>query len=181
MARKGRNQNPKNRAADGDNSSTTIIAQALEAVELRAMRFSYQQIADHFGTAVSTAYDRVMKGLLWMRENQREAVEEVLQLELAKLDRLERKILQKIMAATAPAVDSAEYAAMEFRLLAIMGRRARYQGLYKPVKVAPTTPDGTESWQPVAEAASDEELEVLERIARRRSELATRGAGSTPN
>jgi hypothetical protein len=64
--------------------------------------------------------------------------------------------------------------------LACARDESELRGLYPPRKIAPTTPDGSEPWQPWAPALaalSDEELAVLEKLAERARQVATTDVG----
>lgn len=113
------------------------IDKQLKALQMRRDGKDYHTIAKDLGYAhASGAYAAVIAALKFMN---REAADEVRQLELSRLDSLVEKLMPSAGASLAglQVVD---------RLLKIMDRRARLLGLDMPLKIAPTSPDGEKSY-----------------------------------
>lgn len=107
------------------------------------MSFTYSQIATELGVSVSTAHERVTRG---MQAVPCEDVIEAKRLELAKLDNIERKLLvvlgrehvkidhgQTIMELRT-ILDDAPVIHAAMALLKVQERRARLLGLDEPVR-----------------------------------------------
>jgi hypothetical protein len=77
----------------------------------------------------------------------------------------------------ARAVEAGDYGTA----LRVLQDEARLEGLYPPVKVAPTTPDGQDPWAPALKEASDEELAVLAKVAERSRQVAAGDEGNREN
>jgi len=116
-----------------------------EAAELRAKRWGYQQIADHQGCSVSTAYERVKRAI---ESTPYEAVEELRRVELESLDELERAAMavlrtrhvkvdhgRLIVIDGEPLIDDAPVLHAIQSILRIKERRARLTGIDTPVRV----------------------------------------------
>lgn len=102
-----------------------VLDKERTALELRRAGATYQDIADHLGYATAQgaylAYQRALKRTLTDAGS-----EEVREMELDRLDRLQRAVWAKAVAGEYPAVD---------RVLKIMAQRAQYLGLYAPAKM----------------------------------------------
>jgi hypothetical protein len=135
-------RSPKRKAAGSSQraNSRQRVTQTLkqaQALNMRIAGASYDQIAQALGYvnrsgawhAVEVALTRTIQ----------EPADQVRQIELARLDRWLMNIDAQIRAGSLEALD---------RGLRIMARRAAFQGLDAPAKVAPTTPDGTKPYQP---------------------------------
>ena len=100
---------------------------------------TYRQMAEALGVSLGTIaadVDIILKR--WQGE-QVQNVEGKVTLQSARLDVALKSIWSKVIGGQEAAVD---------RLLAIVDRYARLHGLYAPTKVAPTTPDGQEPYDP---------------------------------
>lgn len=150
-----------------------VVAAAVRrayVMELRVRGNGYRNIArmtrDHFGAEnlpkhwdERYAYSDVMNELTRLRKETAERAEVVRDLELARLDRLFNTHFDRAVRGDKTAVD---------RCLRIMDRRAKYLGLDKPVKVAPTDPTGEKEF---ATDARDRLAQLLSGIAERQSEM----------
>ena len=115
---------------------------------------TYRQMAEALGVSLGTIaadVDIILKR--WQAE-QVQNIEGKVTLQSARLDVALKSIWSKVIGGQEAAVD---------RLLAIVDRYAKLHGLYAPTKVAPTTPDGQEPYDPQA-ALSDLEA-VFARLA----------------
>lgn len=90
------------------------------AIALRKAGASYPQIADQLGIATSTAYQAVKRSIERTRNESAEDAEQVLAIELERLDEAQAHIWGQVRAGDLRAIDT---------LLRIMERRARYLGL----------------------------------------------------
>ena len=95
-----------------------------DALKLRSRGFTYPQIAENMGCAMSTAYDRVKRALAAIPY---EAVEEYRRLEGERLDAL-------LAVATHQALTGKRSLLAIDRVLAIMDRRAKLMGLDAPIR-----------------------------------------------
>lgn len=93
------------------------------ALEARARGYEYYQIADEMGVTTTTAERYVKDGL---KVTLREASEEVRKLELKRLDMMMQVYMVKALDGHGPSCD---------RVLAIMERRARIEGIDAPLEV----------------------------------------------
>lgn len=119
------------------------------ALELRKDGLTYSDIAKRLGYAtVQGAYQAVQTMLL---KSIRETADEVRAVENERLDVLFNKVYTR-------AKETGDDKDITL-CLAIMNRRARLLGLDAPSKIAPTTVDGNNSYQPTADYSR---LTVLE-------------------
>lgn len=92
-----------------------------QALDMRARRMTYQQIADRIGWGSrGTAHQQVAKELKLIP---REAAKELRQIELESLDQAERALGARIMQGDLGAID---------RMIKIKDMRAKLTGLYEP-------------------------------------------------
>ena len=119
----------------------TAAEKRAEALELRALGYSYQAIADEVGYASKgAAHNAVAKGLA---DIPREAAEQARELELGRLDDLQMAAMNGAMAGDLFAID---------RVVKIVESRAKLLGLYN-------LPDNSD---PGAEAAKQALLGFLQ-------------------
>ena len=114
-----------------------------QAAGMRPM--TYREIGEHFGVNESSAYQMVQRAIA---DIPRESTEELVQLELMKLDRIERKAAD-IMEAFHPVVtmkgdvlnlpDNAPVVQAMNTLLKVADRRARLLGLNAPTRTELTS------------------------------------------
>lgn len=121
-----------------------------QALEYRKAGLAYAAIAERLGyrdrrTAWQAVHNALMKTL-------REPADEVRALEVERLDALYLQMFSRAMKGDYGAVD---------RCIKISERRAKLLGLDAPVKVAPTSPDGSEEYG----AAKDTLLRKLSALA----------------
>jgi len=88
-----------------------------QALRLRTLGLTYREIARQLNVHVSTAYDRVMRGLRALRHLQHEAPGDVRHIELLKLAQLERRVMSEAV--------TGDHGAIRL-LLRIMDSRKRY-------------------------------------------------------
>ena len=115
-----------------------ILKRQLEALDLRMRGKSFRAIGEKLGVTHVTAYNDVMKELSRLASERDGKVEEMRQLELERLDMLLLALEPMARVGDVGAVNS---------YLKTMERRAKYLGLDAPEKIAPTTPDGKESYK----------------------------------
>jgi hypothetical protein len=119
--------NPHMRRVDGRSPEKRIAdtQRQAEALDLYRSGKTYQQIADALGYANKSgawwAVDRALVKIV------KPAGDEVLKMELARLDRMQNAVDDKAMAGDVPAI---------LACVRIMERRAKYLGLDAPVKLA---------------------------------------------
>lgn len=94
------------------------------------MCHSYPKIAEAMGIGVTTAYDYVMEG---MKEQIREPADEVLHMELSRIDEMMSGIYQNAVDGDINAIAT---------VVKLQERRAKYLGIEKPTKTAFTDPQG---------------------------------------
>lgn len=103
----------------------TRAVRTLEAFNYRKSGFSYHQIADKMGIAVSNAYTLVKEHLDLMREQAKESAKELIQIENERLDNMWAAIENRVTLGDDDAINSA---------IKIMNRRAALLGLDQPQK-----------------------------------------------
>jgi len=134
----------------------------MQALEMRKKGESFPAIAKSLGYAtMSGAYNAVMSAI---KRTLQEPADEVRQLELARLDALLSAAWKAAMANDGDA---------QYRVLAIMARRAKLLGLDAPTKIAPTDPTGEHGYCNL----SDDQLSA---IASRGGLGAAKAPESTP-
>lgn len=97
-----------------------LIDRKAEALRLRRYGFTYSQIAEQLGCALSTAHSYVMGALEETRTLLKEDADAIRDMELSRLDAMLPKFLSKAMAGDDRAAKT---------VLSIMERRAKYLGL----------------------------------------------------
>lgn len=113
-----------NGSSKRDARKATVAEKQRQALELRRSGYTYEMIARALGYSDRSLAARAVKSAL--KEIIREPAEEVLQLELGRLDGMLRGILDAAETGDVQAID---------RALKIMDRRAKYLGLDAPTKV----------------------------------------------
>ena len=107
------------------NPDPELLDKERQVLELRRAGATYEEIARATGYATPQgaylAYGRALKRTLTSAGS-----EELREMELDRLDRLQRAVWPKALNGEYPAVD---------RVLKIMAQRAQYLGLYAPTKV----------------------------------------------
>jgi len=107
------------------NPSPEVADKERQALELRRAGATYDEIAQAIGYATAQgaylAYNRALKRALLEA-----GADEVREMELDRLDRLQRAYWPKALGGDGKAAD---------RVLKIMEHRAKYLGLYQPTKV----------------------------------------------
>lgn len=124
-----------------------------KALEMRLLGMPYRRISENLGISVSTAHKAVTKGLVELEKSQEDAAKGVLQMELDRLDQLQFAHFRQAVKGDGAATD---------RVLKIMDRRAKLLGLDAPSKIAPTTPDGMETYQGMTERELDQRIAELQ-------------------
>jgi hypothetical protein len=139
-----------------------ILARRVRALALRRGGASYREIAGHLGVSLNTAYEDVQAELCVLDEQRKALAEETRALELARLDDMTKTATTQFRNGSVKAGEV---------LIRVMERRARLLGLDSPLKVAPTTPDGSQPLPgtPLLDVStlSPDERAVLRRIAER--------------
>ena len=138
-------------------SKIDSTANAVKSLELRKKGCSYREIARELKISVGVAHKYVSAALAELNESLKEETEQLRAIELERLDDLQIGIWKKAIGGDLFALD---------RVLKIMAQRAELTGIKAPTKIAPTTPDGENSYQ----SMSDEELK--NRISELQSKLA---------
>lgn len=122
------------------------LERAIEATEYRAMGYSYREIAEFCGYSSQQGAHQAVTSVL--KAAQKDAAEQLLDVELERLDKMLAGLWQTATGGDVMAIDAA---------LKIMQRRAALLGMDKPIKVASTNPEGTEqagpSWADVVAQA----------------------------
>lgn len=108
-------------------------ARRREAVELRLHGLTFELIGRALGVSRQHAHRLVADEIAATNAEARETAEELRALESERLDALQVAIWPRVMKGELDAID---------RFLKISARRCALLGLDRPVKVAPTTPDG---------------------------------------
>ncbi len=90
------------------------------ALELRKIGYDYRSIAKALEIDVKTAYKDVNKGLAAAKEHLRETAEEVLNIELQRLDAMQAAIMPKALKGDRAAIET---------VLKLQERRSKYLGL----------------------------------------------------
>jgi len=91
-----------------------------KALELRKDGYDYRTIAKTLNTTVKTAYLDVQKCLAEIRANTHETAEDVLELELKRLDIAQAALMPRVKDGDPRAIDT---------LMRVQERRAKYLGL----------------------------------------------------
>lgn len=115
-----------------------------QALQLRMGGATYDQIAETLKYKDRGCAHKAVKTAL--KDITRDAAVEVRDMELARLDRALLAIWPKVQ-------DGKDMNVFD-RFLRLMDQRAKYLGIYTPVKIAPTNPDGTGPY----EGKTDSEL-----------------------
>jgi len=97
-----------------------------KALELRKNGYDYRTIAKALNTTVKTAYLDVQKCLEEIRANTHETAEDVLELELKRLDIAQAALMPRVREGDPRAIDT---------LMRVQERRAKYLGLDAANKV----------------------------------------------
>lgn len=116
-----------------------------DALALRVKGLTFRQIGDALGCDGSTAFRAVRDALAATLAECAELAEHLRELENQRLDEMQAALWEKALAGVFPAAD---------RVLRIMERRAKLNGLDAPQKIAPTDPSGENPYL----SASDTEL-----------------------
>lgn len=123
------------------------------ALEMRKFGYSYDQIAEHFETSPASARGLVKSA---MEQAIREPGQEVIDLELQRLDQLYRLAFTAALEGDTDAIT---------KCLAIQQRRAKYLGLDAPDKKELTGAGGGPLQLTGVRGMSDEELTQLKMLA----------------
>lgn len=147
----GRKRRPLVGAALANASPASIEARAIrreKVASLLAQHRTYREIAAAIGCGIQTVAEDREAIIAGYRERYRDEAEAMIEQETLSLDELERE-----------AIDRWKNNGGDDRLLdsivKLKARKHALRGLNKPIKVAPTTPDGDEPWH----GLTDEQLE----------------------
>ena len=119
-----------------------------DALALRVKGLTFRQIGDALGCDGSTAFRAVRDALAATLAECAELAEHLRELENQRLDEMQAALWEKALAGVFPAAD---------RVLRIMERRAKLNGLDAPQKIAPTDPTGENPYTKM----TDDELRAL--------------------
>lgn len=108
-----------------------------QCLELRRKGKTYRDIAAQLNISVSTAHQHVSAAIASIKQESNETAEQIVALELERLDKALLALEDKILDGDAKAIEV---------MIKLQDRRARYCGLDSPTKIAPTTPDGVSEW-----------------------------------
>lgn len=108
-----------------------------EALELRKAGHPYSKIGEELGISAPAAHGLVSKALAAIREESSELAEDVIRLELERLDALLAAVWDAATVGESDKVD---------RALKIMKRRAELLGLDAPTRQEIKTDTGEEAW-----------------------------------
>lgn len=131
---------------------------ARQALELRLTGVRYDVIAQKLGYASASGVHYAVKHAL--AAIPREAGEEVLAKELARVDVALLAIWPQVKQGVVGAVD---------RFVKLMHLRAQYLGLFAPTKIAMTDPTGEMEWQGKSDSELIQEFESVINQARERT------------
>jgi hypothetical protein len=134
---------PRGKPSKNSKQQAQARAKDKEALELRKAGATYQQIADKLGISLSGAGVCVSRAMDALRLEVKEAAEQVLELELDRLDSMLLGLWDKARRGDTAAID---------RVLKIQDRRAKYLGLDQ-AQVAPAAMEA-EDWVPLWVPAS---------------------------
>lgn len=112
-----------------------------QALQLRKAGATYKLIADQLGVSTRMACTYVKKAIDIQNAKNGEEAQDIINLELSRLDSMLLSIRDKLKA------DNPNQLGAIDRALKIMDQRAKITGIYSPFKVAPTTPDGSEQFE----------------------------------
>jgi len=119
-----------------------------DALALRIKGLTFAGIGDALGVDTSTAYRYVRDALAATLAGCGELAEHLRELENQRLDEMHAALWPQALAGVMPAVD---------RILRLMERRAKLNGLDAPQKIAPTDPSGENPYTKM----TDDELRAL--------------------
>lgn len=122
--------------AHNDSQKINAKERAVTALKLRRAGFGYREIADQLGVSVGAAHKYVAKAMKQLNDLCAEEAEQIKQMELDRLDRLQAGIWSEATKGKLQAID---------RCIKIMQHRADLLGIKAPTKHANTTPDGEEA------------------------------------
>jgi len=109
-----------------DEKRYTTLERRQQALELRKNGYDYKTIGKALGVSSKTAFGYVQKCLEEIRANTHEAAEDVLELELKRLDIAQAALMPRVRDGDPRAIDT---------LMRVQERRAKYLGLDAANKV----------------------------------------------
>lgn len=114
--------------APSKTSASRLIAaeNRVKALDLRRRGWSYARIAQEIGVSRKRAWDYISEEMKALAELGEEKAEELVRLEMERLDELQNAIWDKAMRGDTKAIEAS---------LKIMSRRATLKGLDQPTKV----------------------------------------------
>lgn len=158
ISRKGKKPRAKRKRQSAKDAAklARLIERRAAALQLRKQGASYRQIAEQMrgmpgiskGYSEGLAFKDVTEELRRALAANNELADEMIRLEGERLDWYLSKLAPQIAVGDLYAID---------RALKISDSRCRMFGLNKPVKIAPTTPDGNDEYSHL----TDEELNAL--------------------
>lgn len=130
-------------------------------VGLRKAGLSYREIAEQTGITKGTISKYLHEALEGYRAITAEETEEMRATWNMRLEGMLTKIMPKVM-------NQGNLGAVD-RVIKIADRIARLNGLDGPVKIAPTTPEGDQLYEPLTESERNERLMAIFDAARARA------------
>lgn len=131
---------PRNSHNRASRTKLTQAERRRRAMDLRMLGQTYEQIGDALGISRQAAHKMITRELGKIRQATEETAQEILDLELMRLDRLMATAMQAV-------IGDKDITAID-RALRCMERRSKYLGLDKPDKTAQTDPEGKALNQP---------------------------------
>jgi len=144
------------RRPDTDRRTLQGEENRLKALQLRKAGLSYEVIGRQLHCTKQNAYRLVKSALESTRKQCSEETENLRQLEVERLDAM--------LASLWTPASRGDHASID-RVVKLMERRARLLGLDAPAKVAPTSPDGEDAYDPLVSVREFDAL--MERMMQR--------------
>lgn len=110
-----------------------------KALELKKAGISYRTIADRLGLAPSTVHKYIKEALARLTKENQEIAKSFQSLQLARYEEILRPTYQKAIGGDLKAVETTRR---------ILDSINRLTGAEAPAKIAPTTPDGKQQYNP---------------------------------
>jgi len=137
----------------------------IDVLNARKTGATYNEIATQFEISPTRAYQMVREELEKLTAERTELREEVMQIEMERLDGLFSKAWEKAMAGDLRAIDAC---------LKVMDRRAKMLGIDAPIKVAPTDVSGENPYL----LLPDSQLAEVAKCIARAAEIASKSGVS---
>lgn len=159
-------QYPENMRGQRERNREAARKRMAQALQLRMGGATYDQIAQALKYADRAGAKKAVTSAL--KDITKSGAEDVRELELARLDRVLLAIWPECQKGSLNHID---------RFIRLQHQRALLLGLYSPVKIAPTTPDGEGQWSGVPDDELVQQFNgLLESIRTRQAGLLGEGA-----